>query len=242
MPTPAINLARDMFNGANRRSTVALLTSAMCLAGWYAIGNYKFWLDHVPQPMVIHDDLELSAAVWSLISTVLLLGIVPMIVVKLIFGDRLADYGLRWGDWKFSLRCSLLAAPLMVAIGYASAQMPAFQALYPLCPLAKQSGTALAWDLVGQLCWYAAWEFHFRGFLQSALEKANGIPIAICVQTLASTLAHFGRPGSEVFAAILGGLLWGALTWRTRSLLGSFFQHWLLGASLDFFLCWTANS
>ena len=90
---------------------------------------------------------------------------------------------------------------------------------------------------MGQLFWLAAWEFHFRGFLQCGLGKSFDIPLGIMVQTLASALAHFGKPGAEVFGSILGGLLWGALAWRTRSLLASTFQHWLLGASLDFFLC-----
>jgi len=73
--------------------------------------------------------------------------------------------------------------------------------------------------------------------LQSGVSRRTGIATAICVQTLVSTLAHFGKPGAEVFGAIIGGLLWGALAWRTRSLLAGWFQHWLLGASLDFFIC-----
>ncbi len=90
---------------------------------------------------------------------------------------------------------------------------------------------------MGQLFWLAAWEFHFRGFLQNGVGKSFTVPLGIMVQTLASALAHFGKPGAEVFGSIIGGLLWGALAWRTRSLLASTFQHWLLGASLDFFLC-----
>jgi uncharacterized protein len=54
------------------------------------------------------------------------------------------------------------------------------------------------------------------------------------VQTLVSTLAHFGKPAPEVFGAIVGGFFWGALAWRTRSLLPGIYQHWLLGAVLDF--------
>ncbi len=160
----------------------------------------------------------------------------PLLVVKLVLRESLADYGIQWGNLTFATICCVLVAPLVIAIGYGSAQSPEFQAMYPINPVAKTSAAALAWHLVGQIFWYAAWEFHFRGFLQHGMAKSNGITTGIWVQTLASTLAHFGKPGAEVFASIIAGVLWGALAWRTRSLLAGYIQHWLLGASLDFFL------
>jgi uncharacterized protein len=238
MPAPIIQLARDMLgNGDNRRISITLLTSAVCLTAWHLTGNYDFWLAHCQEWMTEGADPKIAAGIWMLASSVVLLGIVPLAVVKFVLRQRLSEYGVQWGNLRFAAICCMLAAPLIVAIGYFSAPSPAFQAVYPLNPVARQSSAALAWYLVGQLFWYAAWEFHFRGFLQHGLEKSTGIATGICVQTLASTLAHFGKPGAEVFASILGGLLWGALAWRTRSLLSGIFQHWLLGASLDFFLC-----
>lgn len=237
MSRSVIQLLRETLTGPNFRPTVVLLTSAACLSGWHLIGSYAAWQEHVPAALVIAGDERLSAVLGALASTFVLLGLVPLLVVKLVLRDSLADYGLRLGDWQFAAGCTLLAAPLIVAIGYVSAQMPEFQQVYPINPPARDSATALAWHLVGQLFWYFAWEFHFRGFLQHGLGKSFTMPLGIGVQTLASVVAHFGRPGSEIFAAILGGLLWGVLAWRTRSLLGGFCQHWLLGASLDYFIC-----
>lgn len=222
-------IVREMFAGPNFRSTVVLLTSAVCLAAWHVTGNFNFWMDRTSG--------EVFAAVMFFASGAVLLGLIPLLVVKLVLRERLVDYGVQWGDVGFALICCLFAAPLIVGVGYFSAQSPAFQAIYPLNPLARQSNTALAWHIAGQLFWLAAWEFHFRGFLQHGLGQSFGAPVGIMVQTLASVLAHFGKPGAEVFGSILGGILWGALAWRTRSLLASTFQHWLLGASLDFFLC-----
>jgi membrane protease YdiL (CAAX protease family) len=227
---------REMFSGDNRRTSLVLLTSAVCLTAWHLVGNYDFWLRQSTEWMSLGSDPKIAAGVGLLVSSVGLLGIVPLLIVKLVLRERLANYGVQWGNLRFAVVCCLLVAPLMVAIGYFSAQSPAFQAVYPLNPVARQSTAALIWYLAGQLFWYAAWEFHFRGFLQHALQTSSGISTAIWVQTLASTLAHFGKPGAEVFASIIGGLLWGALAWRTRSLLSGIFQHWLLGASLDFFI------
>jgi uncharacterized protein len=232
-----IHLVRDSLAGENRRTTIILLTSALCLAGWHLIGSYDAWLKLLSDTTTFADDAKHTAAIASLISCVLLLGVIPLAIVKFVLRDPLADYGLRLGNRNFATICCILAAPLIIYIGYSSAQEPDFQKVYPINPLARDSTEAFIWHLVGQVFWYAAWEFHFRGFLQHGLGKSFSVPLGICVQTLASTLAHFGRPGAEVFASILGGLLWGALAWRTRSLLAGYCQHWLLGASLDYFLC-----
>jgi membrane protease YdiL (CAAX protease family) len=231
-----MQLVRESVVGVNRRPTIVLLTSAVCLTAWHLVGHYDFWLKNLPAPAGIGFDPKLYAAVGSLGSTALLLGIVPLIVVKFVLRDSLADYGLRLGNVPFALICSLLTVPLIVMIGYSSAQMPEFQSAYPINPPARDSSTALVLHLMGQIFWYAAWEFHFRGFLQHGLGKSFSMPLGIGVQTMASALAHFGKPGAEIFASILGGLLWGALAWRTRSLLAGIFQHWLLGASLDYFI------
>jgi membrane protease YdiL (CAAX protease family) len=236
MPRRIVVFWRELQNQSNMRAAVALLTSAVCLAAWYAVGNYRFWSDFLSADSASNESLGISAVIGSLGSTVVLLGLVPLLVLKIALRERLADYGVRLGNLRFAIASSILAAPLVILIGYAAAQMPAFQAVYPINPPARDSAAALAWHLAGQILWYAAWEFHFRGFVQRAVEKSSGITTAICVQTLASTLAHFGRPASEVFAAILAGILWGTLAWRTRSLSAGIFQHWLLGASLDFFI------
>jgi uncharacterized protein len=234
---PVRQLAHDMVTGDKRRTSIVLLTSSVCLAAWHLTGNYDFWLRQSTHWTSTNRDPAIAAAVCFFVDSVVLLGIVPLLVVKLVLREKLADYGVQWGNLHFAAVCCLLVAPLMIAIGYGSSLSPPFQAIYPLEPLARQSSTALAWHIVGQVFWYASWEFHFRGFLQHGIQKSSGPIMGIWVQTLASVLAHFGKPGAEVFASIAAGVLWGALAWRTRSLLAGFFQHWLLGASLDFFLC-----
>ncbi len=239
MPRRAANLVRDAFTGRNLRPTVVLLTSAICLSAWYSLGSNQYWFRSLGGGKLYVPDSRISiyAAIDATLSTVILLGVIPALAVKFVLRERLSGYGVRFGDCRFSLMAIVFAPPLLVAIGYATAQSPHFQTIYPINPIARDSVGALLWHLFGQLFYYAAWEFHFRGFLQHGLSRRAGIAAAICVQTLASTLAHFGKPGAEVFGAILGGLLWGALAWRTRSLLAGWFQHWLLGASLDFFIC-----
>jgi membrane protease YdiL (CAAX protease family) len=47
---------------------------------------------------------------------------------------------------------------------------------------------------------------------------------------------HLGKPVGEVYGSIIGGLIWGLLAYRTRSLLSGLLQHFLLGVLLDWFI------
>ena len=51
------------------------------------------------------------------------------------------------------------------------------------------------------LLYHIAWEFLFRGVLFFPLVPLVGLVPALAVQTIASTLYHYGHTASEVFAA-----------------------------------------
>ena len=55
---------------------------------------------------------------------------------------------------------------------------------------------------------------------------------------MASTLLHIGKPAVETYSAIAGGIVWGIVAYRTRSLLAGLLLHFLLGISLDWCICY----
>jgi membrane protease YdiL (CAAX protease family) len=59
------------------------------------------------------------------------------------------------------------------------------------------------------LLYYLGWEFFFRGYMQFGLRRRLGDWNAILIQTLASCLLHIGKPDTEIFSSILGGIVWG---------------------------------
>jgi len=179
------------------------------------------------------DDPQATAAVYAMVWTFLLLGLIPALLVKLAFREPLADYGVRLGDRRRTFRTMALLGPLFVLGGYIASRDPAVQSQYPLNPSAGSSPAMFAVHAFAYLLFYLGWEFHFRGFLQHGLRGSMGDTSAVLVAVMASCLAHLGKPASETYAAILGGLLWGILAFRTRSLASGLVQHFLLGISLD---------
>src|SRR5215469_4711993 len=105
MPAPIRQLVRDMFSGDNRRASIVLLTSTICLPTWHLIGKYDFWLDRAAGSLSLGLDPKVSAGVWMLATSVLLLGVVPLLIVKLLLRESLADYGVRLGNLKFAAIC-----------------------------------------------------------------------------------------------------------------------------------------
>jgi len=53
------------------------------------------------------------------------------------------------------------------------------------------------------------------------------------IQVMASSLLHIGQPFVETFAAIVAGMVWGWLAFRTNSIVSGTVQHFALGIALD---------
>jgi uncharacterized protein len=73
--------------------------------------------------------------------------------------------------------------------------------------------------------------------VQNGLRDSLGEWTAILVQTGLSTLMHIGKPAGEIYGAILGGVVFGLVALRSRSLLYVILIHWVLGVALDLFIC-----
>lgn len=224
----------DSVRGPHRKPTVILLSSTVLMTTWWYMGSPRSYLDHFGG-----EDSGLSAApaIYFFASCFLLLGVVPALIVKLVFREPLAQYGVQLGDRVRTLRSLLILAPLFILVGYLSSRTPAVAAYYPINAAACGSSGAFAAHAFWYLLFYLGWEFHFRGFLQFGLRDSFGTASAVLIQVMASSMLHFGKPGVETFASILGAILWGLIAYRTRSILSGLGQHYLLGISLDFFLC-----
>ena len=70
----------------------------------------------------------------------------------------------------------------------------------------------------------SAAEFAFRGFLMLALVRVIG-PLGVVVAALPFVFGHLGKPELELFSTLGGGLVYGWLAWRTRSIVWGAIGH-----------------
>ena len=161
---------------------------------------------------------------------------VPSLVIKLAFRQELHEFGLRLGDTRYGFRIVVIAFPLLLLVAYVGSLDSAIQAEYPLAKSAMQHLLSFLLVELFYLVYYLGWEFLFRGFVLFGLEERYGALLAILVQMIPSAFVLIGKPGSESFAAIVAGLVYGYVAVRTRSILYPLLLHAIVGIGTDVFV------
>jgi membrane protease YdiL (CAAX protease family) len=224
----------DAFRGPQRKPTLILLSTPVLLLVW------KYFC--TPEGLVAPagpgwSERTASGPAVCFLGCFVLLGLIPALMVKLVFRERLSDYGIAPGIPGRTWAALGLLVPVFVLLAYLSARDPAIRVKFPIDRQACISAALFAQHAALYLLYYLGWEFFFRGFLLHGLRGSVGDANAVLIQALASALLHIGGPAAETFGSILGGLLWGVLALYTRSLLSGLIQHALLGLALDAFIC-----
>jgi membrane protease YdiL (CAAX protease family) len=174
----------------------------------------------------------LHPRLWFFLSAVVLLGIVPALVVRAGFRERLSAYGLGLGDRRAGARIALVFLAVMVPVAIVAARFPAFAGKYPLSRAAGDGALSLIVYEAGFLAYFAAWEFFFRGFLQFSLERVVGVH-AVLLQSIPFVLRHVDKPEPEALGAVVAGIALGLLARETRSVWYGVFLHWGVALTMD---------
>ena len=225
-----------LIRSADRKATIVLISAPVLGILFVYLGSKPFYFRHLASSFVLGGNAEQTAGLFTFASAFVFLGLVPALIVKFVFRESLSTYGVRSGDLSFGWKAFAVAAPVMVLLSLSASRMPEFLAQYPLNRAAGDGPLPFAGHALAYLAFYAGWEFGFRGFVQCGLRDAMGDWNAILVQTAASSILHIGKPFGETLGAILGGLVWGVIAFRSRSLLVPLLTHWVLGLSLDLFI------
>lgn len=143
--------------------------------------------------------------------------IVPLATL-LLLGERPADYGLRIGEWRIGLVVVAALAALVTPIVLVAGGLPDFNLYY------RHEPSKVAGAVFGGWLDVAAAEFLFRGFLMWTLIRLAG-PMGVVLATFPFVFTHLGKPELETLSTFFGGLGFGWIAWRTRSVLYGALLH-----------------
>ncbi len=164
----------------------------------------------------------LTGSTASMVATALerlvLFGLVPLAVVVLGFRDRPGRYGLILGEWRWGVALVAIGCVVMTPIVLWFARLPDVQAFYG--PRTAPIGQLLVFNAID----LTATEFAFRGFLMLTLVRVLG-PFGVLVATMPFVFSHLGKPELELLSTLGGGLVYGWLAWRTRSIVWGSIGH-----------------
>lgn len=147
-----------------------------------------------------------------------LFGLIPLAVVVLAFRDRPSRYGLTLGEWRWGAALTVIGCVAMTPVVLWFASLPDVRAFY--APNDAPLGQLVLTDALD----LTATEFAFRGFLMLTLVRLIG-PFGVLLATMPFVFSHLGKPELELFSTLGGGLIYGWLAWRTRSIVWGSIGH-----------------
>lgn len=176
---------------------------------------------------------ELMGFAWWSAFRVLGYFVVPVLLIKLVFKERLRDHGLETRGfldhvWIYALSYTVV----LLCVVLVSRHDEHFQTYYPFYHRANRSWLDFwAWELLYAAQFFSL-EFFFRGFWLRAMKPSMGSQ-AIFAMVVPYCMIHFGKPFLETLAAIIAGLVLGTLSMKTRSIWSGFLIHVSVAVSMD---------
>jgi membrane protease YdiL (CAAX protease family) len=233
-------ILRDTFNHLKTREGIILMSTLIGVVIWGPKGTPVFsdllgpWLREIPAEELWREQLV------SIMTGFLLLVGAPIMIIKLVFHERLSDFGLGAGDFKLGSALTLILVAVSVPLFWYGTTSDAMRLEYPLLyrglpgPLRIQQfswGSFVLFEATYAL-FFLTIEFIFRGYLLFGLSRRFGT-YAVLFQMLSYTAWHLVKPLPELSGTLFWGFATAAVALRARSLWYVFIAHYLLNIFLD---------
>lgn len=160
--------------------------------------------------------------------------VVPVVLITLVWRQRLAEYGVRWNaDWD-TLRPYLAFVLVMAPVVWLASSTDQFQARYPFLNMMPGESIRSRW-VIWESAYFAqffALEFFFRGFMVLGLKARFGW-LSIAVMVVPYCMIHFAKPMPEAVAAIVAGIALGYLSMKSGTVFWGALLHCAVAVSFD---------
>ncbi|HPS27690.1 MAG TPA: CPBP family glutamic-type intramembrane protease, partial [Bacteroidales bacterium] len=192
----------------------------------------KYFIEHQTNQQLF------SLGYW-VVTILIFYFLIPAAIIKLVFKEKLKDYGLWGGNIFRERRIFGLFLIVMFPLILIFSTTESFQLRYPFYHL--QSDETLwpdffIWELL-YFFQFIALEFFFRGFMVHGLKKQFGY-YSIFIMTIPYCMIHFGKPFPETIAAIIAGIILGTFSLKSRSIWMGVAIHFIVALSMDFSALW----
>jgi len=213
---------------------VFLAIAVLQTISWYYTSRKFFHINFYYQYFADNEYVRLYEYLFWFVGDFITLFILPILIIKLFFKEKIANYGLKLGDYKFGLIITFISIIVMLPILWFVSASPEFAAKYPHLQMAKENWTIFIIYEIGMFIYLFSWEFIWRGFTLFGLEEKFGY-YAVFIQMIPFVILHNGKPELETFSAIIGGIILGIVALRTRSFIYGVFIHFAIMLSIDLF-------
>jgi membrane protease YdiL (CAAX protease family) len=160
--------------------------------------------------------------------------LVPCLIIRLVFRERISDYGIKLQGFLAGWWLYLVMLAVVLPLVYLVSFRESFLLTYPYYRLnADEPFWPHLW------CWEALYltsffflEFFFRGFMIHGAKHRLGA-YAILPMTVPYCMIHFGKPLPETLGSIIAGLALGFMSLKTRSIWMGTALHVTVAVTMD---------
>jgi membrane protease YdiL (CAAX protease family) len=244
----------EIRDGTDRRAVIVLLTATVCLLliRFLGMSSRASWAwnaldaigldgaaDSLRAALTTSPNARINGRVFWAAARLVGYVVIPLLVIRFVLRDRLADYGVRIRGtlkyWKIYALLLAIILPIAVLASYSAA----FQAKYPFYKMAQ--GEPLwpwfwAWEVLYALQ-FASLEFFFRGFMLHGLAPRFGY-VAVFMMILPYMMIHFTKPMPEAIGSIVAGFVLGTLALKSGSIWWGALAHVTVAVTMDLLSLW----
>jgi uncharacterized protein len=184
--------------------------------------------------MTINNNAQLYRLLYWVGVMIVFYFVFPVLIIKLIFRQRLTDYGLSFKgafkDYRLYVYMLLVMIPLVLFFS----RTESFQMRYPFYDVQKGEPfypNFIIWEVFYFLQFFAL-EFFFRGFMLHGTKQRFGF-YSVFVMTIPYCMIHFGKPLPETIAAIIAGIVLGTLSLKSKSIWMGVAIHYSVAITMD---------
>ena len=223
-----------MSSPENLRFSIAILWCVLGFACYYFLSQNNSFTGKFKSIFSVLDG-QGNQVVLQRALGLLFLGLLSALIIAILPGKGLQDFGLNltfieplpWWSW--------LLVPVILILGYFTAKSPANLQQYPQIRMQTWTPGILIISSISWIMFLIGYEFLFRGFvLFASLEIMNPVP-AIALNTAVYAFAHFYKGPGETFGSIPAGILFCYLTLLTGNIWTAVFLHAVMALSNEWF-------
>lgn len=223
-----------MLTQEDLRFSLAILWSVVGFGSYYFLSHNKRCIRSFGSPCKLLDKQGNQVLLQRMLG-LFFLGIVSVLIILLLPDIKLKEYGLSFKFHSTPPWWSWLLIPLILIMGYVSAQKQGTLKLYPQIRAQQWTRAMLAISGISWVLFLIGYEFLFRGFvLHASLELMDPIP-AIALNCAIYAFAHFYKGPGEAFGAIPVGIVFCYLTLVTGNIWCAVLLHSVMALSNEWF-------
>lgn len=229
----------NLFEKTDKKAVYTIIWITVVVALYCTFGVHNFFVRVAEKHILSQPKLFYYSYIYHNFMAFFFFFLISIPFVRLFLKQDMKNTGILPNEKKITLIIilgALIIAPLISLIALINKEIIS---LYPL-------GGGMVFSNVGFFVLYYisyaafcfGFEYLFRGLGFIAIQNRYGAAMAIAITTLASslTLLTLDKRSSEIVFAIAGGIIFGFMAYKSKSIYPSLIFHFLFGFCIDIYI------